>query len=282
MSEEVSPGPRAEHRLRWWKEVAIIVTFYAVYTYIRNTFGSAQLAEDGAPVEAFDNAIRVIRFERLIGLYHEHQIQDFFLPHTGFIKFWNIYYGTAHFIVTIATFVIVFRRAPAVFARWRNTLACTTAFALVGFSFFPLMPPRLLDDTGRYGGAPVAEARGLGPYGFEDTMATIGGLWSFDSGTMAQISNQYAAMPSLHTAWATWCALALWPLVRRKWLRGLLVLYPIATLFCIIVTGNHYWLDGAGGLVTLAVGFALGDRLHVWNQRRLERLRAQAAAEAAT
>lgn len=271
---EVQPEPRAQHRLLWWKEVLIIVTFYAVYTYIRNTFGSARLSPQGAPVHAFNNALHIIDLEKMLGLYVEPDIQKLFLPYTWFIKSWNVYYGTAHFIVTIATFVIVFRRAPGVFARWRNTLACTTAFALVGFSLFPLMPPRLLDDTGRFGGRAIAEERGVGPFGYEDTMVTVGGLWNFDSGTMASISNQYAAMPSLHTGWATWCTLALWPLVRRRWLRGLLVLYPLATLFCIIVTGNHYWIDGLGGLFTLAVGFAMGDRLHVWNQRRLARLRA--------
>ena len=270
---DVEADARAQHRLLWWKEVLLIVSFYAVYTLIRNRFGSARLSKLDVPVQAFNNALRVIRFERFVGLFHELAIQHRFLPYTGFIRVWNVYYGTAHFIVTITAFVLVFKRAPAVFARWRNTLAFTTAFALVGFSLFPLMPPRLLDDHSRYGGAAIAEARGLQPFEFDDTMATVGGLWSFDSGTIATISNQYAAMPSLHTGWATWSALALWPLVRRRWLRGLLVLYPVATLFCIIVTGNHYWLDGLGGLVTLAAGFTVGDRLHVWNQRRLERHR---------
>ena len=273
---------RAQHRLLWWKEVLLIVSFYAVYTLIRNRFGSARLSELGVPVHAFNNALRVIRFERFVGLFHEVAIQHRFVGHTGFIRFWNVYYGTAHFIVTIGAFVLVFKRAPGVFARWRNTLAFTTAFALVGFSLFPLMPPRLLDDHSRFGGAAVAEARGIHPFGFEDTMASVGGLWSFDSGTMASISNQYAAMPSLHTGWATWSMLALWPLVRRRWLRGLLVLYPVATLFCIIVTGNHYWLDGVGGLVTLACGFAVGDRLHVWNQRRLDRQRVRTSEPTAT
>ena len=56
------------------------------------------------------------------------------------------------------------------------------------------------------------------------------------------------------------------------------MLYPLATLFCIVVTANHYWLDGVGGLVTLAAGFAVGDRLHAWNQRRLARRRHRAAS----
>lgn len=270
-----------QHRHLWWKEVLIIVSFYAVYTLIRNRFGSARLADVGEPVHAFNNALRVIRFERAVGLFHEESIQQHFLGHRTFIRFWNMYYGTAHFIVTIFAFVTVFKKAPAVFARYRNTLAFTTAFALIGFSLFPLMPPRLLDNPSHYGGRAIAEARNLHIFGFDDTMETVGGLWSFDSGTMSKVSNQYAAMPSLHTGWATWCALALWPLLRRKWMRALLVAYPLGTLFCIIVTGNHYWLDGVGGLVVLAAGFLAGDHLHNWNQRRLARHRAHRAQQTA-
>ena len=275
---EVQPDAKAQHRLLWWKEVLLIASFYAVYTVIRNRFGSARLSELGVPAHAFNNARRVIRFEKLLGLYHEGAIQHRFVRHTTFIRFWNVYYGTAHFVVTMVAFLLVFMRAPAVFARWRNTLAFTTAFALVGFSLFPLMPPRLLDDTSRFGGAAIARQERVGPFGFEDTMKRVGGLWSFDSGTISKISNQYAAMPSLHIAWSTWSMLALWPLVRRRWLRGLLVLYPLATLFCIVVTANHYWLDGVGGLFTLAAGFVVGDRLHAWNQRRLARRRHRAAS----
>jgi len=75
---------------------------------------------------------------------------------------------------------------------------------------------------------------------------------------MSKVSNQYAAMPSLHFAWSTWCALVLVPTVRRTWVRVLAASYPICTLFAIVVTGNHYWLDAAGGAVILALGSVAG------------------------
>jgi hypothetical protein len=215
--------------------------------------------------------MRVIDFERLIGLYHEETIQDWFLPYHGFIQFWNTFYGTAHFIVTIAAFIWLYRARRDIFPRWRNALALTTALALVGFATFSLMPPRLLNDDGVYGGARLAEEQGRGDFGFVDTLAEYGGPWSFDSGAMQQVSNQYAAMPSLHIAWSTWCLLVMWRLTRRRWVRALLILYPMATLFCIIVTANHYWLDGVGGLVALGAGLLFGHLIHEWNQRRLER-----------
>ena len=121
------------------------------------------------------------------------------------------------------------------------------------------MPPRLLSDCGEFGGCLAA----LYPY--MDTMAEVGGLWSFDSGTMQRVSNQYAAMPSLHFAWAAWCALVIWPIVSNRMARVLVAAYPIATLFAVIVTGNHFWLDAVGGLVVLGAGSLLaGVLVRAW------------------
>jgi membrane-associated phospholipid phosphatase len=95
---------------------------------------------------------------------------------------------------------------------------------------------------------------------------------------MASISNQYAAMPSLHIGWSTWCAIAVWPLLRRRWAKALVLLYPAATLFCIVVTGNHFWLDGVGGIIVFSVGSLIGWGLHRWNQDRLDRNHARLVA----
>ena len=72
-------------------------------------------------------------------------------------------------------------------------------------------------------------------------------------------------MPSLHFAWATWCALGIWPIVSNRTARVLVATYPIATLFAVIVTGNHFWLDAVGGLVVLGAGSLLaGVLVRVW------------------
>jgi membrane-associated phospholipid phosphatase len=277
--EEVAVAPRREHQLFWWKEAAIATAFYLVYSWTRNQFGSNKIAADGVPEQAFTNAERVIRWEQSVGLYHEQTVQSWFLSHDWFIQIWNTFYGTAHFIVTGTVFMVLFVKRKDVFPQWRNTLAVMTGLAIIGFAYFPLMPPRLLDEpcpyqeVGAYGGdCFVSGLRGAdGTFGFVDTLAQYGGPWSFDSDTMASISNQPAAMPSLHIGWATWCAIALWPLVHRWWTRGLLLLYPAVTLFTIVVTANHYWIDGVGGLVVFALGAVIGWGLHRWNQDRLDR-----------
>ncbi len=275
-------GHTTIQRVSWWKEVAIVAVFYVIYSWTRNQFGSNRLAAEGIPRAAFRNAELVIRSEQWMGLYFEPALQQFFLPATWFIQFWNVFYGTAHFIVTLGVFALLFWKRPNVFPFWRNTLAAMTAVAIIGFAFFPLMPPRLLDspcpweEDGAWGGRCIAsELRdGDDGFGYVDTLAVVGGPWSFDSDTVASISNQYAAMPSLHIGWSIWCAVALWPLLRRRWLRWATLLYPMATLFCIVVTANHFWLDGVGGLA--AFGFGL---VAAWAfQRTLDRRHQRRAA----
>jgi membrane-associated phospholipid phosphatase len=86
-------------------------------------------------------------------------------------------------------------------------------------------------------------------------------------------------MPSLHIGWSTWCVFALWPITKKRWQRIALFLYPMLTLFCIIVTGNHFWLDGLGGIIVFGVGYVIGTKLHNWNHRRLDlKLAAQMAS----
>ena len=265
-----------EHRMVWWKEAIIITIFYSVYTAIRNQFGSTLVEGVSVPNHAFTNAIRVVRFERWIGLFHEETIQEWFLPHIWFIKTMNVYYGTAHFFVTLGVFIALYKFRPSVFGQWRNTLAVMTALAIIGFSLFPLMPPRLLDapcpDAGFGAQCIVSELRtrnGAENFGFVDTIKEFGGPWAFDSGPGSKITNQYAAMPSLHIGWSTWCAFGLWPIARKLWMRLALLIYPSVTMLCIIVTGNHFWIDGVGGLLVFAVAYFIGTEIHFINHRRL-------------
>jgi hypothetical protein len=255
-----SPPARTRGRVkgpRWWREILYIAAFYAIYSAIRDIRGTKPVSV----FQAYTNATRVVRLERFGHFYHEQVIQSWFLSWHWFLRFWDAYYGSGHFVVTIAALLYLFFRQRRRYALWRNVLAFTTALALIGFAFFPLMPPRLLPPS----------------YGFVDTLKSVGGLWSFDSGPMDAVSNQYAAMPSLHIAWSTWCALVFAPAFRHRWARALVFLYPVATLFCIVVTANHYFLDAIGGLVCLVVGYWLGRMLTSFNEARALRRKAAPA-----
>ena len=277
-----SRGPR----LRWWREVVYIVLVYVAYSAVRNQFGSGA-GDSVDPDPAFHHGEAIIQLQRNMGLYFEDRLQQWYLdlPLDGLIRFWNVYYGVLHFVVAAFALVWLYRQAPERYRVWRNTLAFTTLLALTGFATFSLMPPRLMDDPGIYGGCQVyadttpdalteagVETAGDPPcdeFGFVDTIAVYGGWASFGSEEMAAVSNQYAAMPSMHIGWSTWVALVLAPLMRRRWLQALAISYPVLTLFCIIVTGNHYWIDGVGGLVCLGVGYLIArTATTAWESRR--------------
>jgi hypothetical protein len=254
----------------WWREVLYILGFYVLYAQVRNLFGSGSAAD---AQQAFANAMTIVDAQRAIGLFVEPTLQGWFLDWHRFIQFWNIFYGTAHFIVTPIALFWLFRRDAATFRRWRNTIFLASALALIGYSLFPLMPPRLLNEPPeRMGGAPYATE----DFGFVDTMSVYDGLWSFDDETVQRLSNQYAAMPSLHMGWSTWCALVLVPRARKRISKVAAALYPVAMLFCIVVTANHFWLDAVGGWAVLAGGYLiaryavppLADRVLLWRERR--------------
>ncbi len=269
--------PSTRRRAKIWREVLYIIAVYLVYSTVRNRFGSAGGEPGHANGIAFGHALDVIRVENGLGLYIERSVQHWYLglPGHGFIQFWNVFYGTAHFIITAVALVALFVIDPERYPRWRNTLALTTIAALIGFASFSLMPPRLLNESpDRYG--PPADATVPAHSDFVDTLATYPTFWSFDSGGLKSISNQYAAMPSLHMAWSTWSALVLLPLVRRRWAKILIALHPVATLFCIVVTANHYWLDALFGLVTLTIGYLFAMRVTAFWDARAARTTAPA------
>ena len=231
-------GGATAGRPLWWHEALIVAVFYALYTTVRDVRG-------GSPVSAalaYHHATDVIALERWLGIFREATIQSWFVHWRIVVVGLDGFYGTAHFVVTGAALLLLFFKSPTRYRRWRNTLACTTGVALIGFAVFPLMPPRLLPAS----------------YHMVDTLQIVGGGWSFDAGLMSKVSNQFAAMPSLHFAWSAWSAFVLFPLLRPRWAKALAVMYPALTLVCVVVTANHYFLDIVGGAVTLAAGYLIG------------------------
>ncbi len=254
------PGARvlqSTHAIYWWAEVLAVAIFYVVYSSIRNS-------TNASPATAFENAKRLIDWQETLLINHEQQLQEWALHFEPLIILCNYFYGSLHFIVTIGAAIFLFRKFPDDYPRFRNTLGVGTALALIGFAMFPLMPPRLLDchvsnieprQCFVDGVEPTVK-----PYGFVDTLARDPAIWSFNSGAMAKLSNQYAAMPSVHCAWALWCAAALVPRLRRRWAKWVAASYPALTVTVIVLTANHYFLDAVGGFVALGIGYLVAHR----------------------
>ena len=250
----VVPGP-ARDRARWWVEIPLAIAFYAVYAQIRDWHGSATL--HAARVTARHHGFDVLRLERWLHIDWEKGAQAVFVPNVRpLVVAMNVFYGTAHFLVTVGLFLsLLVWAAPPVYRHARNVLMLGTAIGLGCFALYPTMPPRLM------------------PAGIQtqDTMDTVGSLWSYNHGVLEHISDPYAAMPSLHIVWASWVAYVLWLMLTRrgaKRLRWLTWLYPLVTSLVVVVTGTHWVLDLVGGAIVFVVAVAAANGIDGFIARR--------------
>ncbi len=235
-------------KLFWWREILIVIVVDVVYETVRNLSA-------GQPAKAYENALLIIDWQRNFGMWHEQAMQNFALNYTPLIVFANYFYGSVYIAATLFTLAFLYSKFPDDYSLFRNTLAIGTLCGLVGFALFPLMPPRLLDDTVLLQGANVGHW-----FGFVDTRVEFPTFWSFNDETMKAISNQFAAMPSLHCGWAFWGLIALLPRVKSRWAKTLVVLYPIMTVYVVVITGNHYVLDAVAGFLLFTVAYLIARK----------------------
>jgi hypothetical protein len=218
----------------WWVDAAVLVPLYCLYMATRGLADAlaADAVAFGWSVQQFSEALHL---DVELGL--NHWLLD--VPVLAIACCY--YYATLHFIVTPAVLLWMRRRHPARYRPARLTLALTTVISLAGFLAFPTAPPRLLDGSG-----------------YVDTMAAFAawGWWSESSSAaparLEVVANQYAALPSVHCAWALWCGVLLIRHARRRFVRVLGAIHPAATTFVVVATANHYLVDAFAGWAVLA------------------------------
>jgi hypothetical protein len=216
------------------REILLVVVLFVAYKIGR-------LAADGHVGVALDNAQHVWQLERLLHLPSEYAWQQAVLGQEWLMRLANCYYAYVHFPATAVCLVWLYLRRPEHYVATRRLLAWLTAAALVVHLLMPLAPPRMIAAIGM-----VDTGRLLGP--------AVYGAPSADS-----LTNQYAAMPSLHVGWALAVAFALIG-VTRGTVRWLWLAHPAVTLVVVVVTGNHYWLDAivAAALLGVVAWFQYG------------------------
>lgn len=224
---------RSPRHPRLWFEILLIALSYWLYSLVRNAVPEQKAA-------ALRNADWIWSLEHAVGLAFEETFNQAVNSVTWLIVSMNYYYATLHFVVTIGVLIWLFRRHPGRYAASRLILFATTAVALLGYYLFPLAPPRLMNGGG-----------------FIDTVMVHQTWGSMASGNFKHMSNQYAAMPSMHIGWSLWCGLTVFALASAPWARILGLLYPTATLVVIVATANHFWLDAVGGMACLMFGYAV-------------------------
>lgn len=211
-------------------EAVLIALLIGVYQGVR-------YLASGQVTLATEHAEWIWHLERLLHLPSEATLQEWALDWPSMARLANIYYVSVHFPATGIVLVWLFLRHRAVYLRSRSELVLLTIAGLVVEVLFPLAPPRLVPS-----------------FGMVDTMVAVGP--SAYSSPQTGLANQYAAMPSLHVGWALLVAIAVIRASRSRW-RWLVLLHPLLTMTVVLVTANHYWLDGIVAAILLAISVLL-------------------------
>lgn len=227
-----APGQRGWY-WRWPIELAVLAALDFAYESLRNLVPNQRSRGDNL-------ASKVNALEAHLHWSVDLQLNHALITHAHLAQLVNDYYSWLFLPVTLTVLTWVFLRHQRHYRHVRTVLVVVTLIALTCFYLYPMAPPRLLP-----GGS------------FIDTSHAFPTWGSWSTPTVADHSNQYAAMPSLHCAWALWNGLVIAHLARRTWVRALGILYPVLTYLAVIATANHFTIDALGGLVTTAAVFAI-------------------------
>jgi diacylglycerol O-acyltransferase len=216
-------------------QLLVIGVFLGFYDLIR------QLAP-GRIGSAEANAVTLLEAERSIGLDWERALNGWLAhhDHLGYVA--GSLYDSLHYLVTFPLLGLVYARFPRDYRRLRDIFIMINVLGLVVFWLVPMAPPRLTPG-----------------YGYADVVADTGALGGWAS-TIASTADQYAAMPSLHIAWAGWVGLVVVSIAaphRMRAAAALALAYPAVMTVIILATGNHWLLDAAAGVATVTVSAAL-------------------------
>ncbi|MFF4097690.1 phosphatase PAP2 family protein [Streptomyces sp. NPDC001834] len=237
--QHASTAPVPRPRPRWWTELPLLALVYAAYS-------AGRLLARGDVSTAVDNGLAILRLEKTLHINAEHPLNRLFTAHPALGIPSDFLYASLHYLLTPAVLVWLFRRREDLYRRARTWLMTSTVLGLVGFTLMPTCPPRLLDAA----------------HGFVDTMAQYSsyGWWGAEASAprgLGAMTNQYAAMPSLHVGWALWCGILLWRHARHPLVRAAAVAYPLVTTLVVMGTANHYLLDAVAGAAVMGVGALL-------------------------
>ena len=234
-----------------WGDLARqIVLFCGAYWLYRLVRGLV----DGRAAAAFDNARELIHIERAMGLFIEPAVHAWAHGITPVIDAASWMYVNSHFSVTVVTLAWLYLRRNDAFYFVRNMFMVSMAIALVAYAAYPTAPPRFMPE-----------------WGFTDSVAEFTGVAS-DSASADLLFNPFAAVPSMHVAFALMLGMTMVRIARSPVVKGLWIAYPALVTFAVVATANHWWLDAVLGALTALAAAAAARwlatrRPHAWGFR---------------
>lgn len=239
---DVSPSPR---RLkRGVIELTLLAILYVGYSASRLLASNDFQAARGRAVE-------ILNFEKAWRIAVETPLNDLFARDDLIGLFGSLWYATTHYIVTAVVLIWLYRRSATQYVTARRALVVATIIGLAFYLLVPTAPPRLID----------------GAYIDILSQHAQAGWWGADASAprgFGGMTNELAAMPSLHAGWALWVALVLIRAQVREVFQHTAILYAVITAIVIVGTANHWVLDVVVGWMVVGAGFAL---VMAWEKR---------------
>jgi PAP2 superfamily len=225
------------------QELGLLAALYTIWRLAR----TLPLATTSG---ALQRARRIDWLQHRLHFPSELSLQHLVLRHEWLGRFLNSYYAIVHVPALIAFLVWLFVRHRDAYPRWRNALAIVTGLCLV-IRFVRVAPPRFLPDLGYID---LASRFGMSVYGPVGT----------------GVSDQFAAMPSIHVGWAAVVSFGIVAASTSRW-RWLFLFQVVLTSIAVSATGNHWWLDGLVAVALLGLALAVDTRVRAMSathQRR--------------
>jgi PAP2 superfamily len=210
---------------------------------------------DGQTAVAFQHARDIVQFERGAHLFFEPGLQHWVSNNLSwFVDVTSWCYVNMHLIGTTTFMLWLYFARRESFPFVRNMFMIAMGLALVGYMVFPTAPPRYLPE-----------------WGFTDSVSNWVGTET--ANTASVLYNPYAAVPSMHVAFALMIGIPGARLTRTRWLRPLWYAYPVLVTSVVLVTANHFWIDAALGVIVAAAAYYAASealaraRPEVWSWR---------------
>ena len=212
------------------RQLALFAGAYYLYRIVRGIV-------DGQASLAFENARNLVDAERALGLFFEPGLQAWAEGQEWILTFANWMYVNSHFVITTTFLIWLYIARNHAYYYVRNMFMIAMGLALVGYLAYPTAPPRFMPE-----------------WGFTDTVATFVGDAAEQSANV--LYNPFAAVPSMHVAFALMIGIPAIKLVKNRALKVAWGLYPVLVTFVVVVTANHFWLDAALGALVAAISAA--------------------------
>ena len=223
------------------KEILIIGFCYLLFALAKN------LTDPSPVLKAVANGWLVLRLESALALNWEVFIQQVISKISmGMLIAATYFYVLGMWLGLVATALITFIKCRATYIDLRRTFVISMILGAIIFAIFPLAPPRFMPGLG-----------------MTDTVMMVG-LDPAPNSDSAISYNRFAAMPSLHYAWALLIMTAMFR-IGGIWSKIFGFVYQALMFIAIIATANHYVLDALAGAILLVISININRWIKLYS-----------------